>query len=371
MELPLFERPFRKRVRDSWETFVKGEEKLRKLIDKNTDSDVIVEHLDTLLTPAFEEIYAEVGFNGEKYDLILNLEGDWSRLFPLTYFKNHAPKEVLKHWNILVGRQSREQEVSDYKLNIGEESVCAKDIQVWIAWEENVKVSVYCEKLLPLLQERECEAYWIVYMMLDYAIGELAEMKYIDEMEILTVPYKEKALTLEQLLPYFMDKLSLSKEELFDANRYCELYSSYQMEPVEGADDGLRKDVFAGSTCFVPVLNDFLRGETRVMDRFHKDGIVAGYFCFPVYGFQGENRGAQILDFRDNVVAMIEKLAGADNFTFIGGASGIYYGYIDFIAWDLKAVLDVAVSIFEKSEVDWAFFHSFREDVGGIMLFEK
>ena len=32
--------------------------------------------------------------------------------------------------------------------------------------------------------------------------------------------------------------------------------------------------------------------------------------------------------------------------TFLGGATGLYYGYLDFIAWDLPAVLDAANSIF-------------------------
>lgn len=108
-----------------------------------------------------------------------------------------------------------------------------------------------------------------------------------------------------------------------------------------------------------------------MMDALHMDGIAAGYFCYPLYGFQGEDRGARILDYRDNMADGIEALAGSDSFTFIGGASGIYYGYIDFIAWDLKTVLDAAVSVFGKSGIDWVMFHSFRQDAEGITLFEK
>ena len=46
-----------------------------------------------------------MGFNGEKHELILTPEGDKVKLFELVYFQKHAPKEVLEHWNILVGRQ--------------------------------------------------------------------------------------------------------------------------------------------------------------------------------------------------------------------------------------------------------------------------
>lgn len=370
--MPLFERSFRQRVYEAWERFAKGEVELRQLIQQKAESEVIMEKLDEFLSVAFEKVYAEVGFNGEKYDLILNLEGDWSRLFSSTYFQRQAPKEVLEHWNILVGRQSREKDLSDYRIYIWGDTVWAKDIQVWMTWtDEVVKASVYCKELLPLLEEREGEAYWIGYIMLDHAIGELAEMKYIDELEIIKAPMEETPLSLKQLLPYFIDKLSLSKEELFNPERYCQLYSAYRMEPNENAEDGLRRDVFAGSSCFVPLLNDFWNGSSRIMDSWHKDGIVAGYFCYPLYGFEGENRGEQILDFRDNIVASLEAVAGLESFTFIGGATGIYYGYIDFIAWDLDAVIDAAITAFGSTDIDWAVFHSFRQDVDGITIYEK
>ena len=32
-------------------------------------------------------------------------DSDKVKLFELVYFQKHAPKEVLEHWNILVGRQ--------------------------------------------------------------------------------------------------------------------------------------------------------------------------------------------------------------------------------------------------------------------------
>ena len=207
--------------------------------------------------------------------------------------------------------------------------------------------------------------------MLDYAMGELTEMKYIAELKLLSAPKEEKALALSELLPHFMEKLSLSREELFDAERYCQLYTGYQTRPDEKAEDGLRRDVYAGSCSFLPLLNEFWRGESRMMDTFHRDGIAAGYFCYPLYGFRGEDRGARILDYRDEMADKIEKTAGADSFTFIGGATGICYGYLDFIAWDLKAVLDAAVSVFGESGIDWVMFHSFRQDAKGITLFEK
>lgn len=370
--LPLFELPFRERVREGWKNFLKDEAELRRLIDERAGGEEIGEQLEILLCPVFTEVYAEVGLHEGKYDLILNLEGDWSRLFPLVYFKRRAPKEVLKNWNILVGRQARDEKSGSFQLRIEEDLVSEEDFQVWTVWTgKEAEVSVFCEKLLPLLPERESNAYWIVYTMLDYAMGELTEMKYISELKLLQAPKEQNALPLSELLPHFMEQLSLTREELFDAERYCQMYTGYQMKPDVEAEDGLRRDVYVGSCGFLPLLNEFWRGESRMMDTFHRDGIAAGYFCYPLYGFQGEDRSAQILDFRDEMADKIEETAGADSFSFIGGASGICYGYLDFIAWDLKAVLDAAVSVFGESGIDWAMFHSFRQDADGITLFEK
>lgn len=57
--------------------------------------------------------------------------------------------------------------------------------------------------------------------------------------------------------------------------------------------------------------------------------------------------------------------------TFLGGATGLYYGYLDLIAWDLPAVLTAAQAFFEKSGLPCAHFHAFRRNVGGVPLLEE
>ena len=133
--LPLFELPFDRRVEEGWKHFLKEEAELRRLIDERADSEGISEQLEILLCPVFTVVYAEVGFHEGKYDLILNLEGDWSRLFPLVYFKKRAPKEVLELWNILVGRQARDEKNGDFQLKTGNNLVSAEDFQIWTEWQ--------------------------------------------------------------------------------------------------------------------------------------------------------------------------------------------------------------------------------------------
>ena len=54
--------------------------------------------------------------------------------------------------------------------------------------------------------------------------------------------------------------------------------------------------------------------------------------------------------------------------TFTGGATGTEMGYLDFIAWDLKILLDSAAEVFAGAPVNWAAFHTFRQDAEGIGL---
>ena len=78
-----------------------------------------------------------------------------------------------------------------------------------------------------------------------------------------------------------------------------------------------------------------------------------------------------ILDFRDNLRDAILRDAGEEAVTFLGGATGLYHGYLDFIAWDLPAVLTAAQAFFEESGLPYAHFHAFRRDVGGVPLLDE
>ena len=54
-----------------------------------------ISQMEDSLNLVFDEISFELGFNGEKHELILTPEGDKVKLFELVYFQKHAPKEVL------------------------------------------------------------------------------------------------------------------------------------------------------------------------------------------------------------------------------------------------------------------------------------
>ena len=158
---------------------------------------------------------------------------------------------------------------------------------------------------------------------------------------------------------------------MYDGDEYLDnSFLAYELEPVKDTEADWRLDVYTGYTNLPGLINEYMSAKSDIIDEYHRAGIVAGFLCYPVDRFTGENRTEQILHFRDTLQEEIQKRAGIDSAAFMGGATGIYYGYLDFIAWDLPAVLDAARDFFAEYNLDYGAFHVFRRDVGAVRLWE-
>ena len=370
LSLPRFEKNFRERTQEAWAAFSQIEAELRQIIDTDEThqrGEELVEKCGNALKTALRDTSFELGFNGEKYELILSPEGLRSRLFPLVYFQKQVPESVLEHWNIWVGRQPCE----GFELRAGEIEVRAEDVQMWAEETENQRVSLVlcCEKLTPLLKEDTDRVWWALSMLVDQTIGEVSAIAFVAGFDVYAQPKDEPAKLLSEL-PELLQSMGLSLWR--DGSDYLEnSYLAYELEPVKDPEADWRLDVYTGS-CRLPVLiNDYLGARSDVVDEYHRDGIAAGFLCYPLAGFTGEERSKNILDFRDALQEAILNQAGAEAVTFLGGATGLYCGYLDFIVWDLPAVLDAAQAFFEESGLSYAHFHAFRRDVGGVPLLDE
>lgn len=365
--LPQFSECFRERTENWWETFAEMEAELRQMMDEDKDhtrSAEIVAQMEDVLHLAFEDISFEMGFNGEKHELILTPEGDKVKLFELVYFRRHAPASVLEHWNILVGRQPN----PNMGLRSGDWEIDGGDVQVWVEKLEgnSVGLTVYCEKLLPLLQKEENRAEWMLFTITDNVLGEINAMLYIDYFDVAEECREEPSILLDELPKALTDMgldLSITPEAHLENS-----YTGYKMEPNEDPDADWRLDVMAGSTSCPALINEYLKNESGYMDALHADGVAAGFLCYPLDGFAREDRSDKIFAFRDKLEAALNENAGAEALTLTGGATGVFCGYLDFIAWDLEAVLQAAKEFFADAEIPWANFHTFRRGAAAVQL---
>ncbi len=367
LTLPRFGRPFRARVREAWAAFAGVEGELRAIMDADQTRErgkEVVAKCEAALNLALSSTAFDLGFNGEKYELILSAEGIRSSLFPLVYFKAHAPQSVLEHWNIWVGRQPS----ADFSLRSEEDEVRPEDVQVWAERQENgqLALTVFCEKLLPLQREDMERAWWLLSTLTDHVLGEINAIAHISGFALAEDPQGEEAVSLAEL-PQLLKDLGLT--DYRDGADYLEYsYLSYELEPVEDPDADWRADIFAGSTRLPALINDYIKAESGTVDAYHADGVAAGFFVYPLDSFTGADRAKKIMDFRDALQEAVTEKAGKDAVTFLGGATGLYGGYLDFLAWDLMPVLQAARDFLEGSGVAWAQFHAFRRDVGGVDL---
>ena len=130
LALPHFEKNFRQRTEEAWAAFEKIEAEIRAFMYMDTNherGDELIAKCSAVLEIAFEHIAFEIGFNSEKYELILSPEGLHANLFPLVYFQRHAPSSVLEHWNIWVGRLSS----CDFTLHVDGWDISGEDVQIW------------------------------------------------------------------------------------------------------------------------------------------------------------------------------------------------------------------------------------------------
>ena len=367
ISLPQFWECFRERTENWWETFAEMEAELRQMMDEDKDytrGAELVAPMEGALNQAFDEISFEMGFNGEKYELILTPEGDKVKLFELVFFQKHAPKEVLEHWNILVGRQPLQ--------NIGLRTedgwdISGEDVQIWLEeqGENSFALSAYCEKLLPMLREAEGRVWWMLTTLTDQVLGEIPHMRYIGSFDVLEEPKAEPSMLMSQLPDALKERgLELST----DPEAYLERYLGYEMKPNEDPDADWRLDVMVGSTCCVPLINGYLNGDNDFMDALHADGAVAGFLCYPLDTLREEEGSDKIFDFRDRLEEALAAGDGPEVLTLTGGATGLFCGYVDFIAWDIRAVLQKAKKFFEDSDIPWASFHTFRREAGTVNL---
>ena len=106
-----------------------------------------------------------------------------------------------------------------------------------------------------------------------------------------------------------------------------------------------------------PLINGYLNADNDFMDDLHADGAVAGFFCYPLDPLREEEGSQKIFDFRDKLEELFTAGSGSEVLTLTGGATGLYCGYVDFIAWDIRTALNMAKEFFEGTDIPVSYTH--------------
>lgn len=333
---------FKEGVDKCWKRFAKEEASIRELIDNKVEANKLIDSVNKVLSDAFHNVYFELGKNEEgKYELILTPEGDRAVLFPLEYWKQAAPEELKKIWNFYSSKPGKAD--SNFGMSMYDVSLNKDSIQIYCTIDtesQKVDLQVYSSELLKL---EENQRYSMFFIFLDQFIGELYTMEYIGRIDFVEKPLDQPATSVSNLKALIDE--NIEKNKWFPAESIIEKCSGYQMQPSEAKDWQLREDIFIGYTACIPVLNAFYNQTDELFNRFEQDGIVYGFLFYKNVDVPKEQMVPFRAEIEDKILAIAKKEGIADT---IGGATGFYFSYMDFIIYDKKAFMKIAKDVLSE-----------------------
>ena len=367
LTMPVYERSYRARVLMACLSFADQEREIRRLLDnmdKEGYADRALQKLLAIFLPVLPTKRVAVYPHILHYELVFSPDGGDYALHQLLFLKQQFKKIVKRHWNITLGTKAS-RDISYKRDGI---ELIGGDVKLWVTKEDDTlfNVSAYCPKLLQTRSENYELASWYLDNFIDIAIGEIANMRYIYDLDVLDKPKSGKFIYLNELESTLRSKgcdLDISAEQYLAST-----FKVYNGKPDNNPYKIWREDICSGTT-FVPELPDrYVTGDNRLLDELHKQGICAGFIAFSLYNFIGSDRAEKILAFSDKFKDYLTKDGLGDVVKVVGTAVGLGYGYVDVMIWDLRPFLDAVYDFFNESDIEHVIFHSFRYKVGTVTI---
>ena len=367
LTMPVYERSYRARVLMACLSFADQEREIRRLLD-NLDKEGYAHRVLQKLSAIFQPVLPTKRIAAIPhilhYELVFSPDGGDYALHQLLFLKQQFKKIVKRHWNITLGTKAS-RDISYKRDGI---ELIGGDVKLWVTKEDDTlfNVSAYCPKLLQTRSENYALASWYLDNFIDIAIGEIANMRYIYDLDILDKPKSGKFIYLNELESTLRSKgcdLDISAEQYLAST-----FKLYNGKPDNNPYKIWREDICAGTT-FVPELPEcYVTGHNRLLDELHKQGICAGFIAFSLYNFIGSDRAEKILAFSEKFKDYLTKDGLGDVVKVVGTAVGLGYGYVDVMIWDLRPFLDAVYDFFNESDIEHVIFHSFRYKVGTVTI---
>ena len=367
LTMPVYERSYRARVLMACLSFADQEREIRRLLDnldKEGYADRVLQKLSDIFLPVLPTKRIAAIPHILHYELVFSPDGGDYALHQLLFLKQQFKKIIKRHWNITLGTKAS-RDISYKRDGI---ELIGGDVKLWVTKEDDTlfNVSAYCPKLLQTRSENYALASWYLDNFIDIAIGEIANMRYIYDLDILDKPKSGKFIYLYELESTLRSKgcdLDISAEQYLAST-----FKLYNGKPDNNPYKIWREDICAGTT-FVPELPEcYVTGHNRLLDELHKQGICAGFIAFSLYNFIGSDRAEKILAFSEKFKEYLTKDGLGDVVKVVGTAVGLGYGYVDVMIWDLRPFLDAVYDFFNESDIEHVIFHSFRYKVGTVTI---
>lgn len=364
-----FHHPYSERIEKFWRDFSKEEEELRGLAESGfVGRSRAEDRIRRLLKFASTDRWSiQVLMKEDGPRLVFSATSWYLTALTINELIRKAPASVKKSWTLVFG-QPPEESIDGIAVSIDGTMIEASEIQFIIDNSDEEKgcvVHFFNEKLAEAAERTKSDPSVIsnaLEIMLKSAVGEAVQMRHLQRYvvhhpssEAPCIPFAKFAETLFKEIPQAAD-LTLEKH-LEDAKFQL-------LEPNEDEDCDVFLDLKEVESHLFMLHNDYRAASRESMIDLERIGATAGALFFAADAADEEK-----LKIRSRLEDHLARTAGADNIAFVGRGRGLKYEYVEFIAWNLKPILDSANQFFNEADsVSYAAFHSFFRESGSLIF---
>jgi len=366
---PTIEKPFRVRADEVWAALEAQATELEEAFDSITDADEVEKRLAAILEPVSASWWRlDVSAEDERIKVEISPNGWRLECFPILEFLRRIPESLADRWTFTAGR-ARRDDTSFETFMAGNEVLSADDVLIWPEPHEGMwRLLVYIEDFKGTEERARIECFQAVRALIDRTVGEAARLRRADAITLVPKAPSGEGLTLSEFREFLFEKAPECRR--MTLKDYAWLPHEYGMRPNTRPGAPLLADVTEGITHCPPLGYLYGQGKSIGMDALGAAGACAGFLFLDVKDdAEGlEPKKERRIKARKMLEVRLRGL-GDGYLDVVGYASGVRYEYLQFIAWDLSAVLECASAAFEElDDVVEAGFHTYLRDASAFMM---
>lgn len=366
---PTIEKPFRVRADEVWAALEAQATELEDAFDSVTDADEVEKRLAAILEPVSASWWRlDVSAEDDRIKVEISPNGWRLECFPILEFLRRVPESRADRWTFTAGR-ARRDDTSFETFMAGNEVLSADDVLIWPEPHEGMwRLLVYIEDFKGTEERARIECFQAVRALIDRTVGEAARLRRADAITLVPKAPSGEGLTLSEFREFLFEKAPECRR--MTLKDYAWLPHEYGMRPDTRPGAPLLADVTEGITHCPPLGYLYGQGKSIGMDALGAAGACAGFLFLDV---KDDAEGLapkkdRRIKARKTLEARLRGL-GDGYLDVVGYASGVRYEYLQFIAWDLSAVLECASAAFEElDDVVEAGFHTYLRDASAFMM---